>query len=126
MKYNQIMLIDDDEDDQEIFLEALLAGEVPAPCITFSNAQDALNQLTLKNIQPDIIFLDLNMPIMNGQQFLVAIKKNEVLKIIPIIIFTTSSHQATKDTMMALGAQDFITKPAKFAELVKILQRTII
>ncbi len=121
MAYKNILLIDDDEDDQEIFLTAVEQVSKSTHCIALNGASEALNKLEKKELQPDVIFLDLNMPVMSGQQFLMEIKKNQALKEIPVIIFSTSSHQPTIQLTKTLGAFDFITKPGKYDELVKIL-----
>ncbi|MDQ3108624.1 MAG: response regulator [Bacteroidota bacterium] len=126
MPFHNILLIDDDVDDQEIFLTAVIqvcGGSVK--CIALSDASEALGKLAIKDIMPDVIFLDLNMPVMNGQQFLVEIKKNKELKDIPVIIFSTTSHSATIELTKQLGAHDFITKPDNYDELVNILARLI-
>jgi CheY-like chemotaxis protein len=125
MPFVNLLLIDDDEDDQEIFLTALSGISGSAKCTTFSNAREALEKLAKKHVNPDVIFLDLNMPLMNGQQFLTEIKKIETLKNIPVIIFSTSSQSSTKQQTKELGAYDFITKPDTFAELVQILKPMI-
>jgi len=122
MKYRQILLIDDDEDDQEIFLSAVSQISDAVTCVTFDNASVALQKITAKEIIADVIFLDLNMPVMNGQQFLTQFKKNEELSKIPIIIFSTSSHSGTIQLMKDLGADGFITKPGRFDELVNLLK----
>ena len=121
MRYQNILLIDDDEDDQEIFLTAIEEVSNTVNCIALSDATEALQKLITKIIIPDVIFLDLNMPIMNGQQFLIEIKKNTELKNIPIIIFSTSAHAGTVQLTKQLGAFDFITKPDKYDKLVSIL-----
>jgi CheY-like chemotaxis protein len=122
-QYNQILLIDDD--DREIFLTALKRIERPIPCQALNDARLALDQLIQKKLHTDLIFLDLNMPVMNGQQFLIEIKRHPELKHIPIIILSTTSHQPTINLVMDLGAIDFITKPEEFTDLVKILSATI-
>jgi CheY-like chemotaxis protein len=121
MQYKKILLIDDDEDDQEIFLTAVTEVSEKTECLAISDATEALEKLSSESISPDVIFLDLNMPVMNGQQFLIEIKKRDRLKDIPVIVFSTSSHKATIELMKDLGAADFITKPDKYDELVKIL-----
>ncbi len=121
MAYKNLMLIDDDEDDQEIFITAANEVSKSISCMAFLNASEALRKLIIKEVKPDVIFLDLNMPVMNGQQFLVEIKKNVSLKNIPIIIFSTTSRVATINATKELGASDFITKPEKYDQLVKIL-----
>ena len=122
MKYNKILLIDDDEDDQEIFLSALSQINTLIACTTVGNAYTALQKLVDKQLTPDVIFLDLNMPIMNGQQFLAAIKENAELKDIPVVIFSTSSHPATIQLAKKTGAMEFITKPNRFDDLLEILR----
>jgi len=122
MPYRNFVLIDDDEDDHEIFCAAVKSISPSIDFTTFFDASEALVKLGQMDVPPDVIFLDLNMPIMNGQQFLTLIKKDINLQNIPVIIFTTSSNvsaiRATKD----LGAHDFITKPSSFDEIVILLK----
>ena len=125
MGYKKILLIDDDDDDQEIFVKALADISDSVACSVYSNAQKALQDLIEKKINPDVIFLDLNMPIMNGHQFLIEVKKAENLKSIPVIIFSTSSHIHTIELSKELGAHDFITKPNNFDNLITILKPLI-
>jgi CheY-like chemotaxis protein len=122
MAYKNLLLIDDDEDDQEIFLSAVRDISDVVRFTTFFSGIEALENLSQSAIRPDVIFLDLNMPVMNGQQFLVAIKKDPNLKDIPVIIFSTSSQPSAIQTVKELGAADFITKPGLFNELVNILR----
>ncbi|MBA2613668.1 MAG: response regulator [Bacteroidetes bacterium] len=125
MLYKNILLIDDDEDDQEIFLSAVNEIADNVNCYALSNAAEALKKLESKTIIPEVIFLDLNMPVMSGQQFLIEIKKNSQLKNIPILIFSTSSHIETIRLMKELGAHDFITKPNKYDKLIDVLKNTL-
>lgn len=125
MNYNNILFIDDDTDDQEIFLAALKTVSDAVAYTVISNPREALQKLKSRELTPDIIFLDLNMPIMTGQQFLIEIKGNTALKNIPVIIFSTSSNPATMHATKELGAIDFITKPTKFDELVELIRSAI-
>lgn len=122
MSYQTLLLIDDDEDDQEIFVTAASAVSESVRCIAILDAREALRKLSDKEINPDVIFLDLNMPIMNGQQFLSELKKHHELRAIPVIIFSTSSSHHTIKSLKDLGASDFITKPSLYNELVEILK----
>jgi CheY-like chemotaxis protein len=122
MGYRNILLIDDDQDDHEIFSAAVEKTAITLTYQVRSSAHEALEQLVLNMLTPDLIFLDLNMPVMNGQEFLAAVKNNEKLKNIPVIIFSTSSNLATIKLTKELGALDFITKPDKFDSLVSMLQ----
>jgi CheY-like chemotaxis protein len=109
------MLIDDDDDDKEIFL-SVIANVLPqVSCVMATNGQEALQLLSHNQNRPDVIFLDLNMPLMNGKDFLSHISKDESLRLIPVIILSTSSDQGTIKEALNLGAKDFITKPDKFS-----------
>ena len=121
MPYRKILLIDDDEDDQEIFLLAMRKLSARASCTCESDATEALKKLAAKQLNPDVIFLDLNMPVMNGQQFLARVKSQAEFRHIPVIIFSTSGVQSTMQAVKELGAQDFITKPGDLDTLVDIL-----
>jgi CheY-like chemotaxis protein len=121
MSFRNILLIDDDEDDHEIFLTAVQSISSSVTCRALYNAKEALELLKENKLNPEVIFLDLNMPVMNGQQFLTEIKKDKELKNIPVIIFSTSSHQPTIELMKELGAHDFITKPERYDSLIALL-----
>jgi CheY-like chemotaxis protein len=121
MQYSRVLLIDDDEDDQELFLLAIKEIAASVQCTTLTSARTALTQLETRALIADIIFLDLNMPLMNGQQFLSELNKREALSHIPVIVLSTSSNIETINETRALGAKSFITKPSNFKELKKIL-----
>ena len=125
MTFQKILLIDDDAEDQEIFRTAVGRVSETSECLTFTSAREALDKLLNDNLNPDVIFLDLNMPVMTGQEFLVEVKKREETQNIPVIIFTTSSNQSTIRLAKEMGAIDFITKPDRFDRLVDILRRII-
>src|SRR6187455_804021 len=111
MTFRHILLIDDDVEDQEIFKTALNSFPKELECTIFTNAKEALEKLVSGDLNPDAIFLDLNMPIMSGQEFLVEAKKKKEVAHIPIIIFSTSSQASAIKQARELGAHDFITKP---------------
>lgn len=125
MIFQSVLLIDDDLEDQEIFTSALEEVSSAVQCTTMSSAAEALSTLREATQKPEIIFLDLNMPIMNGQEFLKTIRQADDLADIPVIIFTTSSHPPTIAETRALGATDFMTKPGRFKDLVEILKEKI-
>lgn len=113
-----ILLIDDDPDDCGFFCEAVLRIDYKVHCVTAINGEDALKLLhnAVRDL-PDFIFLDLNMPRMDGKTCLVELKKDELLKHIPVVIFTTSSDPKDKKETRELGAAHFITKPYDLKEL---------
>jgi CheY-like chemotaxis protein len=113
----RFMIIDDDRDDRDLFCETILKLDPPGLCLTAINGEDGLMKLRRMEQYPDFIFLDLNMPRMNGKQCLAELKKDARLKNIPVVIYTTSSTQSDIDETSKLGASDFLTKPSDFKVL---------
>ncbi len=122
---NKIFLIDDDEDDQLFFKDAIELINPSFQCETAANGKIALEKLRATSSLPDIIFLDLNMPVMNGFEFLIQIKKENALSKIPVGIFTTSNLIRDKKLTKEFGAQFFLTKPNDFHVLRKKLQQVL-
>jgi CheY-like chemotaxis protein len=122
MLYKNIIHIDDDEDDQELFTMALDQLSTEVSCMSFTDARSALKNLIEGIISPEAIFLDLNMPVMDGEDFLVKIKEIDNLRQIPVIILTTSGQQATITRMSELGAAAYLTKPNSLQELTSLLE----
>lgn len=112
-----LFLVDDDEDDQEFFLSVLSGIDSALTCEVAENGKIALDKLEGRGKNPDMIFLDLNMPIMDGRQFLSIVKQNQKLKDIPVVILSTGSDAATIASSKALGAAHFMTKPVKLSQL---------
>ena len=115
----QILIIDDDEEDRELFRDAVESLDSSINCIQAIDGRDALTQLESASVLPDFIFLDLNMPRVNGVQFLTEIKKCNKLSDTPVIIYTTSKLKRDKDETRKLGAVHFITKPYRLCDLQK-------
>jgi CheY-like chemotaxis protein len=110
--YPGILLIDDDDDDQFIFLAAL-EGVAPAShCHISNNALEAFQYLNSRDKVPDMLFLDLNMPMMNGFEFLLILKSDARFALIPVVIFSTSDNPEDQSRAKELGALQFITKTA--------------
>jgi len=116
------LIAEDDVDDQEIFSIAIQELDDPYDCTYTLNGIDALEHLTNGMLLPDYIFLDLNMPRMNGIQCLEEIKKQPRLSHIPVVIYSTSSGQCFIDDALLHGAVTFITKPSRISDLVSILK----
>lgn len=122
---NNILLVDDDLDDILLFQEAL--NEVNSK-IDFHSAENGLKAIELLGTQtnsPDLIFLDINMPQMNGWLFLKELKSTPFLKQIPVIMYSTSSNSMEKQKALSLGAIDFYQKPEEFEELKNLLKTVI-
>jgi len=114
-----LMIIDDDDDDIELFCEAVKAADCSASCITAQSAEEALETLSLHpEYNLTCIFLDLNMPRLNGKQCLVKLKEIPHLAHVPIVIFSTSSRDKYAAEVKQLGAVAFLTKPSRHDDLV--------
>lgn len=114
--------MDDDDDDKEVFSLALRKIDPSIECMTASDGLEALSILRKKTFVPDYIFLDLNMPQMNGKECLTELRKHAHLDDVPIIIYSTSSHEKDKEETKSLGANRFITKPPLVSTLVEMLE----
>jgi CheY-like chemotaxis protein len=117
-------LIDDDIDDQEIFLMALQEVDESINCVIANDGVDGLKKLNDDPLFiPDYIFLDVNMPKMNGMQCLPEIKKLPRLKDVKIIMFSTSADSRIIRASKELGANDFVVKPAGLSPLIDVLKK---
>lgn len=117
-------LIDDDFDDQEIFSLALEQVDPSFTFVAAASGSEALVMLADKKLSvPDYIFLDLNMPRMNGKECLKEIKKFDHLRHIPVVIYSTSSMKNDIVETSVLGAADFIIKPFNMSDLIDELNR---
>jgi CheY-like chemotaxis protein len=123
MKAKVILLADDDADDVMLFKEALSEIDSSITCYTAENGEEALKLISgLLIDKPDVIFLDINMPLMNGWQFLSELKRDPFLEHIPVVMYSTSSYKSDIDKSFMLGAICFFVKPGSFRELKSILQ----
>jgi CheY-like chemotaxis protein len=118
----QCFIIDDDQDDQEIFLMCVSDINPNIDCRTASNGAEAVEMLeSQKDYAPDYIFLDVNMPKMNGIECLGHLKKMDWLRNTKIFIYSTTSEKSVVEESKALGADDFIVKPTKMSVLKEAL-----
>ncbi len=116
MKAFKILLVDDDADDQFFFMDALSSLKMDVDCTIANDGVEAIHQLQDVPPPPSMIFLDLNMPKMNGFECLQKIKKMDSCKDIPIVIFSTSSNPKDKERTQKLGAKRFFTKTSDYKE----------
>ena len=119
-----LLCIDDDPDDMELLCEGIRSVYPSYICVSAKNGEEALN--LLKTIVPDIIFLDINMPLMDGRETLREIRKRKSFKHIPVYILSTTTNRDEMQQFKLLGAEAFITKPNSFQELCSILKGLLI
>jgi CheY-like chemotaxis protein len=122
-----ITLADDDEDDRLFFTDAFEELKINTIVNTVNNGKELLNFLNHpETVLPNIIFLDLNMPILNGIDCLKEIKSNDKFKDIAIAIYSTSSSDKDVENTFVLGANIYIKKPSNFNDLKKTLSEVVI
>ena len=105
-----LMIIDDDRDDRIFFRNAVKKIGPHYAAIESPNAIDALQTLRSAEILPHYIFLDLNMPMMNGKECLIELKKDPLLQNIPVIIYSTSNYSEDMQAADDLGASYYLVK----------------
>tara|TARA_R110002049_G_scaffold302713_2_gene496069 strand:- start:11586 stop:12020 length:435 start_codon:yes stop_codon:yes gene_type:complete len=121
-----IILTDDDKDDRLFFQEAIEDISVKTNLKLFNHGQELMTYLNEStNNLPDLLFLDLNMPIKNGMECLKEIKANEQFKNIIIAIYSTSSSESDIENTFINGANIYIKKPDSFKKLKKAVEKVL-
>jgi len=117
-----ILLIEDNRVDATAVRRALEDLNVPNALVTAGHGQQALEYLCDRiSEKPCVILLDLNMPRMDGIEFLHAVKSDEVLRTIPVVVLTTSHSKQDIDQSFDHGAAGYMTKPIDYKEFAEIL-----
>ena len=120
------MIVDDDMDDVAFFCEAMGDNFQDPLIITAEDGADALQKLQSGAFPvPDCIFLDLNMPKMDGKTCLSRLKSDNQLNHIPVIIYTTSSCQRLKKEVKDMGAVELLTKQVSYAKICSDLLHVV-
>ena len=121
-----IVLADDDEDDRMLFQEAIEETKVQTNLTLFPDGQKLMDYLLEpKGDLPQLIFLDLNMPIKNGMQCLKEIRASSQLKDLCVAIYSTSSSDHDVEETFINGANIYINKPNNFAKLRDAIEKVL-
>jgi CheY-like chemotaxis protein len=117
-----ILAVDDDWDDLDVFCDAVMEIDPSVDLICARNGDEALNYLLNKAITfPDYIFLDINMPRVDGRACLSAIRQNRLTKNLSVIMYSTSMSSHDKELFEKLNAR-FLTKASTYTELLLSLR----
>ena len=124
MKENKpILLAEDDMVDAMTVKRAFEEIHITNPLIIVENGEEALEYLKDKNnTKPAIILLDLNMPKMNGIEFLKIAKKDDELKRIPVVVLTTSKEEQDRMESFNLGVSGYMVKPVDFGKFIEVIK----
>lgn len=126
MMMRNVYLADDDCDDVELFQVAL--EEICGTC-NFTSSKDGVDLLRklsdASDSLPEVLFIDVNMPMMNGLDCLAKIRSQDNLKNIPVVILTTSATLFTIEKAFKLGANLFVEKPSHFDDLKSMIDKVV-
>lgn len=124
-----ILLVEDDQSDAHLVRAALKENRVLCNLHHVLDGVDALAFLRRQGdawrdaVRPDLILLDLNMPRMNGREFLEVIKADEELRTIPVVVLTTSDVERDVVASYKLGAAGYITKPVDMDQFIEAVRQ---
>jgi CheY-like chemotaxis protein len=125
MERKKIMIIDDDSDDRFFFKEALGIMFSSVECIEAKGCMDAFELLNLQEELPHFIFLDINMPRIDGHECLKQLKSHEKFKNIPVVVYSTHFSKKSENELINLGASSCLEKTMDLKTLPKQILKVI-
>jgi len=118
-----ILLVEDDDVDVMTVKRALKDSKITNKLVSINDGEEAIDYLrTRSNVKPCVILLDLNMPKMNGIEFLKIAKTDEELKSIPVVVLTTSSSEQDIVESFAFGAAGYMVKSVDYGKFMEIIR----
>lgn len=121
-----IFLADDDEDDTFLFEEALGQIRLTTKLVVAENGIELMKKLKVSTQTPDLIFLDMNMPVKNGLECLMELRRSDIYQETPIVILSTSVAGYLLESAYNAGANLYIQKPTSFSSLIAILKKCVL
>ena len=126
---SDILLVEDNPADVELTLEAFRISNKGNRLVVCRDGEEAIEYLfqcgryrrLAGALRPDLVLLDLNLPRMSGVDVLALIRKNERLRALPVVVFTTSEREEDIASSFLHGANSYLTKPVKFDECVQLV-----
>jgi CheY-like chemotaxis protein len=121
MKPIVCLLIDDDQDERDIFNFAVEDLTSPVRCLRAASGSEAIDKLKNGQFIPDIIFLDMYMPRMDGAECLSRLRRLAIVRKVPIIVYSTGLSESHREQMRLLGADGFLEKTSNIPDLTREL-----
>ncbi|SEB50565.1 Response regulator receiver domain-containing protein [Tenacibaculum sp. MAR_2009_124] len=119
----KILLVEDDEIEKLKFERALKKLEANHSVVKAANGEEALT--ICKDVLPNLILLDLNMPKMNGLEFLDILRADENLKFVPTVVFSTSNNHQDMINAYKVGIAGYVVKPLHYSDYVNQIEKII-
>lgn len=124
-----ILLVEDNPADIQITRRALRDSTIPVDLIVVRDGQEAVDYLLQQGShassptwrKPDLILLDLNLPRLTGREVLQRVRTTELLRLVPVVVLSTSNRQEDVEDLYASGANTYIEKPQDFGRFVEVL-----
>ncbi|MCE3283404.1 MAG: response regulator [Chitinophagaceae bacterium] len=126
-KSGPIVFIEDDLDDQELITSVFKENDYKNELLFFNDGEAALHYLTETEVEPFIIFSDINMPKLSGMELREKVHNNEALRLksIPYLFFTTSAEQQHVIDAYSKSVQGFFIKPTNYDKLKRLIRITV-
>lgn len=123
MEQNNVWMIDDNLGDSILMEEAILRTSLDVNLTYIDNAQEALQRLheSSPDAYPDLLIVDLNMPGMNGLEFIGKVKEDDHLQLIPVVVMTTSSLNSDVRSAYKQFANAVVVKPIEFEDYIRTI-----
>jgi two-component system response regulator len=113
-----ILLVEDNIDDEELTLRALKKSAVPNQVMVARDGAEAVSFLFDKDVQPEVVLLDLNLPKLDGLEVLRRIRSHESTKHLPVVVLTSSKEDKDISRSYQLGANSYVRKPVDFKQFI--------
>lgn len=127
VKTGPVIIIDDDKDDQKILVDIFYDLKVKNELLFFNDGIEAMQFLNTNEVQPFLIFSDVNMPKINGFELREEMQKSEKIRNmkIPFLVFTTAASSKAVDDAYTVPVQGFFTKPSSYKDLETTIKRIV-
>ncbi|WP_020605038.1 response regulator [Spirosoma spitsbergense] len=120
--YSSVWIVDDDEDDWLFICSAFQRMKKPIQVRILSDGDQLVPQLATCTALPRLILLDINMSRQNGFETLEQVRSMPIFAHLPVVMFTTSSDAAERQRSLALGANQYLTKPGRYDQLIALAE----